>query len=114
MKQIAHIRFLFVAFFALAAAQSVRADTFWLGTGQDSGNTDNWTGAKLLGDHSYIRDSSMTGTTYKRAMTLSEDASDTGKNLYFQAGTEIDPFTVTGNGRTLTLDRLSVGLLFLL
>ena len=106
-------RMLVAAMFALAAAQSAQAAKFWRGSGEDPGIASNWrnkdgTNSDIaLGgaDNFYIRDYYMTGTDYKRSMTLSADATFPNNNsgtLYIQCGSESDPFTINGNGKTLT------------
>jgi len=109
-KTLSYLSFAFVTIAAMAVAQPSWAAGFWKGTGLNSGDAANWTNNKpLLGnDNFYIRDSRMTGDAYKRAMALTADATQT-KHVFFQAGTESDPFVVTGNDHALQFDILYVG-----
>ena len=110
-KTLSYLSFVFVAIVAMMVAQQSRAAGFWKGTGLNSGDSGNWTNNKpLLGaDNFYIRDSRMTeGGAYRRAMALTDDAKQ-AKHVFFQAGTESDPFVVTGNNHELTFDILYVG-----
>ena len=84
---------------------TVEAASFWLGKGEFSDAKANWDTGKVLGngDNFYIRDSKMTGTAYKRLMTLGATATIPKDNfLFVQAGSEEDPFVINGNGKTLT------------
>ena len=110
-KTLSYLSFVFVAIVAMMVAQQSRAAGFWKGTGPNSADAANWTNNKpLLGtDNFYIRDTRMTdGAAYKRAMTLTADA-EQKMHIFFQAGTEDDPFVVTGNNHELTFDILYVG-----
>ncbi|MBQ3807385.1 MAG: hypothetical protein II840_05460 [Kiritimatiellae bacterium] len=89
---------------ALATGDAYAAG-FWKGTGQDSGTAANWTNGKafMVDDDFYFRDSQMTeGATYTRSMRLS-DSVTSSKRIFFQCGTEADPFVVDGNNHTITL-----------
>ena len=79
---------------------------FWKGTGQDSGTAENWTNGQVFmdGDDFFFRDAKMTeGATYTRAMRLTADVTSS-KRIFFQCGTEADPFVVDGNNHTITLE----------
>ena len=96
------------ALFALCAAAALPSigASFWLGTGEDSSVAANWNnGKKLLdGDNFYIRDANMTGTAFRRKMKLGAGKTGSaGNSIFFEAGSEADPFIVDGNGKTLTM-----------
>jgi len=60
----------------------------------------------MTGDNFYFRDAKMTGTEYRRSMRLTANVNNTaGQRLFFQCGTEEDPFVVDddGNNHTITL-----------
>ena len=88
-------------------ASGAWAQGFWKGTGQDSGTAANWTNEKTFmdGEDFFFRDAKMTeGATYTRSMRLTADVtSSNGKRIFFQCGTEADPFVVDGNNHTITL-----------
>ena len=93
------------AFCVVAALPSLGA-SFWLGTGEDSSVAANWDKNKALlnGDNFYIRDGNMTGTAYRRKMKLGANKTGyAGNCIFFEAGSEADPFIVDGNGKTLTM-----------
>ncbi len=99
----------------LCIALTAEAATWWRGSAASSNNKNSWwtgaggsstkTSSKKLGDgdNFYFRDSEMTGTAYKRKMTLDANATIQKNNMvFFQCGSEAEPFVVTGTGKTLT------------
>ncbi len=94
-----------LAIIAALATGGAYAAGFWKGTGQDSGTAANWTNEKafMADDDFFFRDAKMTeGATYTRAMRLTADVTSS-KRIFFQCGTEADPFVVDGNNHTITL-----------
>ena len=94
-----------LAIITALATGGAYAAGFWKGTGQDSGTAANWTNEKafMADDDFFFRDAKMTeGATYTRAMRLTADVTSS-KRIFFQCGTEADPFVVDGNNHTITL-----------
>ena len=109
MKQFRLARVPRMALFAATVTYvtvTANAAGFWKGTGQDSGAAANWTNNKrfMNGDNFYFRDAKMTGTDYSRYMRLTADVDcTTGHMVFFQCGTEDDPFVIYDDGNNHTI-----------
>ena len=94
------LSYLLVGVFVLATS-GLWAAGFWKGIGDESGTAENWSNGHSFmdNDNFYFRDSKMIGTDARRIMRLTANVDNTnGQKVFFQCGTEDEPFVVDDDG----------------